>query len=69
MEGFHPTLIEWILAGRETMRLRKELEAAQATEKKARETYEKVFLANPQEQQGSNQGGPSGRLCFGCGPF
>ncbi|MFS8050667.1 hypothetical protein [Rhizobium sp. BR 314] len=52
MEEFHPTLIEWVLAGRETMRLRKELEAAQAAEKKARGTYEKVFLENPVEQQG-----------------
>lgn len=48
MEEFDPTLI----AGRETMRLRRELEAGQAAEKKARDACEKVSLENLGEQQG-----------------
>jgi hypothetical protein len=42
---FHPLLLEWIDAGRETMRLRRELDSAQDKERRARDAYEKVFRA------------------------
>ncbi|WP_193749488.1 hypothetical protein [Agrobacterium tumefaciens] len=47
MEEFYPTLTPDC----ETMRLRKELEAAQATEKKAREAYEKVSSRIPKNNR------------------